>query len=301
MLDEFGFIFNFLRTLSTPFFLVGGAVRDFLLGQPVHDLDFVVLGDAPRLARKTANHFHGAFYLIDAGRGIARVLLDTPERKNLVLDFSNAHDNSLESDLFARDFTINAMALDPASQQLIDPLQGAIHLREKKLVACSENSFDEDPIRVLRAFRFSLQLTLRMSSQTKQGLFRAVPLLAQISGERQRDELYRLLELGKTAPLIHLLDRAKIFDVLLPEFSAFLNCYPGGKTTGLEICTRTVEKVDLLLDFSEGKRDKIAETLFSSLIFLHLGRHRLKLLEHLSRRLTISRSLHGLIALAGLY
>lgn len=301
MLESFEPIFDFLRGQNSPVFLVGGAVRDMLLGQPVHDLDFTVLGDAPRLARQIANHLRGAYYLMDSSRRIARVLIDTPDRKNLVLDFSVARGGSLESDISARDFTINAIAMDIHTRQIIDPLQGALHLREKILEVCSPDSFDQDPIRVLRAFRFSLQLNLRLTSAAKQALFRAVPALVLVSGERQRDELYRLMSIGKSTAALRLLQHAGILNVLLPDLMDLLRASFTDPSAGFEVCARSVEYTDSLINFMEGKREQIVETLFSNLVLLHLGRFRLALLDRLQTRLNADRPLRGLLVLTGMY
>jgi len=220
-------------------YLVGGCVRDLILERPSHDLDVIVAGDALSVGRRLADAFHGAFYILDAGRGAARVLLpagkerphprplsyeergdyqergDRPERGEPPnageVDFTRLLDDDLYRDLAARDFTLNAMAL-PVGESgewgpLIDPHGGQDDLLRKRLRAVSATAFQSDPIRVLRAVRLAHELGLSVESQTAALAREAVPLLAQISAERIRDELCRLLDLSPVAPPVkHLSD-----------------------------------------------------------------------------------------------
>ena len=303
MFNEYASLFEFLQKQNTKVYLVGGAVRDILMNQPSHDLDFVVLGDASHLARMTANHLHGAYYLMDEEHGIARVLIDTPQFTNLVLDFSDARGGSLESDLKCRDFTVNAIALDLTAQKIIDPLEGSVHLRQKVLKICNPESFIQDPIRVLRAIRFSLYLNLRIEPETKSLLYQAMPYLPGISGERQRDELIRMLGGGKSAAAVRVLHHTGILNLLLPEVGILLKDQQTSPVTSysVDLPARTLQNADMILDFIEGKRDLIPENLYSNLIFLHWGRFRQRLLHHLQNHLNADRSLRGLICLAGLF
>src|SRR3990172_8525959 len=107
-------------------YLVGGMVRDQLMQQPGHDLDFAVTGDVLRLARKTADQIGAAFYVMDAERQTARLIYHADGGRRWMLDFSVTRGSSIEQDLRARDFTINAIAIDlHATNKLIDPLNGA--------------------------------------------------------------------------------------------------------------------------------------------------------------------------------
>jgi tRNA nucleotidyltransferase/poly(A) polymerase len=208
-------------------YLVGGCVRDLILERPSHDLDVIVAGDALSLGRKLANRFNGAFYVLDAGRGAARVLLpagkERPHPQPLSyeergeglgareVDFTRLLDDDLSHDLAARDFTVNAMALPVRAGgewgPLVDPHGGQDDLSQKRLRAVSATAFQSDPIRVLRAVRLAHELGLSVEPQTAVLAREAAPLLAQISAERVRDELCRLLDLSPvTPPVKHLLD-----------------------------------------------------------------------------------------------
>jgi tRNA nucleotidyltransferase/poly(A) polymerase len=202
-------------------YLVGGAGRDALLGHASHDLDFVCDKGARQLARRTANGLQGAFYMLDEAREMARVVLGEGDEKRYTLDFAVFRGRDLEDDLAGRDFTLNAMAVklgDPT--QLIDPLDGARDLRNRRLRLCSPTSLEDDSLRVLRAVRMATQFDLKMDEELRQSLRDAAGFLQRISMERQRDELFRIFELPKAADAIRLLDALDLLPLLLPELSA---------------------------------------------------------------------------------
>ncbi|RPH63276.1 MAG: CCA tRNA nucleotidyltransferase, partial [Chloroflexi bacterium] len=203
-----------------PLYLVGGAVRDSLLGLPTHDLDFAVPSGALKLARSVANKLSGAFFPLDEQNDTARIILQREDGTRDSLDFAGFRGPDLESDLRGRDFTLNAMAMDVRTGQPIDPLGGARDLREKLLRACSETSFTEDPARILRAVRQAAAFGFTIQPETRQLMKTAVPLLPRVSPERQRDELFKMLEGPRPDASIRALELLGVLPVLLPELPA---------------------------------------------------------------------------------
>ncbi len=200
-----------------PVYLVGGAIRDHLMGLECRDLDFAVKESAIQLGRRVADATDGAFYVLDAERGTARVLI-TGKDKKLTLDFANFRGNDLEKDLFNRDFTVNALALSLDDlEKTIDPLNGRRDIESKIIRACSPTSFKDDPVRILRAVRFSFQLGFTIDSTTLSEIRTAVPLLANSSIERQRDELFYILGGTMPASAMAILEKYGILPNLLPE------------------------------------------------------------------------------------
>ncbi len=132
-------------------YLVGGAVRDALLQRVTHDLDFAMPGeDVLTVSRRLADRIGAAFYPLDEERDTGRLVIVRPDGSRQMLDFAALRGPDLESDLRARDFTINAMAVDVRQpQSLIDPLGGAADLLGKRLSACSATAFTDDPLRIL--------------------------------------------------------------------------------------------------------------------------------------------------------
>lgn len=202
-------------------YLVGGAVRDALLGRPIHDLDFVLAGDAIQLARTVADRLGLPFYILDAERGIGRIVVGDEER--MTLDFARFRGPDLTADLAGRDFTVNALAL-PASatdlSALIDPLGGRRDLEQRLLRATSEMAFQDDPVRVIRAVRLAVQLGFTIEPYTYALLRSAAGLVGQPAPERSRDELAHILAGPGVAVALRQLDELSALAVLIPEIEA---------------------------------------------------------------------------------
>jgi len=179
-------------------FLVGGAVRDALLSKPNQDLDFVCAGDPRIIGRKFAEKLSGAFFMLDDERSACRVIAKNERGGRLVFDFTQMRGQTLKDDLNERDFTINAMAVDLANPiEIIDPLHGTQDLFEKWLRPCKESSFSDDPLRVIRAIRYSVKYDLQIEASTIALLKKVVDNLSLVSKERKRDELFKILEIEK--------------------------------------------------------------------------------------------------------
>ena len=142
-----------------PVWLVGGAVRDLLLGRPVQDVDLVVPRDALRLARRLADEIGAAFVPLDEERGVARVVWERGE-----IDVADFRAGDLAQDLRARDLTINAMALAlhgeeaPSRDDVVDPWGGLADLEAGIVRLLGPEVLADDPLRTLRAVRIAAQL-----------------------------------------------------------------------------------------------------------------------------------------------
>lgn len=205
------------RRHNTPVVVVGGAVRDALLGRTSHDLDFSVQGDAVALARACANSLDGAFYVMDAARGVARVLLGNDASPRLVLDFVKCRGASWQADLLDRDFTLNAIAYDIDSGSLIDPLHGSTDIAAKRVRAVGPNSVASDPVRAVRGVRIARQLGFSIESTTRDQMRAAARHLNGLSAERLRDALADLLKLPDAGTAIGELEGLGLLAALLPE------------------------------------------------------------------------------------
>ncbi len=203
-------------------YLVGGYVRDLLLGRPIYDVDVAVDGDTLSLSRQAADALGGAFYVLDEARQTARVLLPSDDGIKEV-DFARLKGGDLEADLSERDFTINAMALslsDRSAASVIDPQGGQADLRAKRLRAVSPTSISDDPIRILRAVRLTGELGFNIDPDTDRLVRQALPVLGQVSAERIRDEWSRILALPTLdAPLCYM-HEAGILWALVSRFGA---------------------------------------------------------------------------------
>jgi tRNA nucleotidyltransferase (CCA-adding enzyme) len=193
-------------------YVVGGFVRDLLLGQPTLDLDLVVEGDAIALARELAKQLKGRVRS-HARFGTAKVILGGTAGTNLPpsLDFVTARTefyqhptalpeverSSIKQDLYRRDFTINTMAIcldGDRYGELLDFYGGERDLRDGLVRALHNFSFVEDPTRILRAVRLEQRLGFRLEARTAELIDDALGLLQRVTGERLRHELELILE-----------------------------------------------------------------------------------------------------------
>ena len=196
-------------------YLVGGAIRDLLLGRPAKDLDFVQPDGSIQLAKAVSRRLNGAMYTLDDVRHSARVILRQGKEDEQVLDFTSFIGENLEQDLKQRDFTINAVALDlHAPGQLIDPLGGQADLEARKIKLCGPDSLTSDPIRVLRGVRLISNYDLRYGLETTEAMRVAIKKLGLVSGERIRDELFKCLAVPNFEVATALLSEFNVFDEL---------------------------------------------------------------------------------------
>lgn len=205
-------------------YLVGGMVRDILLDQSIHDIDIAYSGDVKSFSKKVADSLDAPFFMLNENFHTARIVNTKENNTWQYMDVIRLQGENIEEDLEKRDFTINAMALDLDSiDQLIDPLRGARDLQNKMIVACSRKSFQNDPIRVMRAIRFSLLLDCQIDKSTLLSLKEAVVLLDEVTVERKRDELMRLLSLDNVSQSIHLMYHTGILEIVLPDLRKIIH------------------------------------------------------------------------------
>ncbi len=171
--------------------VVGGTLRDAILGLAVHDLDVVVAGRGDEIARDLAASLPGRLVKL-GGKEFAAYRLVCPD--GTVVDLWDRAGASLRDDLERRDLTINSLALDARSGALADPFGGLADLRRQLLRATTDRSFTGDPLRVLRLARLVLRLPgFTAAPATLELARRAVPGLAEVAAERIREELWLVL------------------------------------------------------------------------------------------------------------
>ena len=183
--------------------VVGGAVRDQLLGRPVLDLD-IACRDPRRTALAYAQRSGGAPFSLSERHGAWRVALD----EGRTVDFTPLPDG-IDADLATRDFTVNAIAVPLAGGEYADPFDGRADLRARTLRVVSERAFSDDPLRLLRAVRLEDELGFRLERESERLAREHAHLVSRPAGERTLAELLRLSaagfrrldELGLLAPL----------------------------------------------------------------------------------------------------
>ncbi len=211
--------------------VVGGAVRDELLGRPAYDLD-VSCRDPERAARALRARTGDAVFPLNERFGAWRVVLKRTGDRSArpvrhcahqcrTVDFSPLRGDTIETDLAERDFTANAIALPVAGGVYVDPFAGRADVERRLLRLVSDRAFDDDPLRLLRGVRLEEELGFRLDP-VAEALTRAkAELVTRVAGERILDELRRLgpagierlAELGLLEPLGGRVDhRLRAFD-----------------------------------------------------------------------------------------
>jgi tRNA nucleotidyltransferase (CCA-adding enzyme) len=212
-LDQLAPVFEAVAAVSEPYdgvYLVGGTVRDILLGEPNFDVDIAVEGDAIALARSLAEALGGRVVPHEKF-GTAVVVFGENQRVDVVTARTEFYDApaalptvehaSIKEDLFRRDFTINAMAVSLKGEdrgRLVDPFAGRRDLEAGRIRVLHNLSFIDDPTRIFRAVRYENRYGFRMDDHTAR-LARGcieMGLVGDLSGPRVRDELEAMLEEG---------------------------------------------------------------------------------------------------------
>ncbi|MCP4139425.1 MAG: HD domain-containing protein [Chloroflexi bacterium] len=292
-----------------PLYLIGGALRDMLLGRISHDLDFGLPtlnkpSEALKVARQIANKIGAAYYPLDSERGAARLVLINENGTRDVLDFAAFRGKTLEEDLRGRDFTLNAIALDARSQKLHDPLGGAADLRAKVLRTCSPTSLSDDPVRILRAVRLAANFQFKILPETRKAMKEAVSSLAETSIERQRDEFFKILEGEQPATALRALEMLGILPEFLPELATLKGTVQSAPHVN-DVWAHTLSAMghleSMLAALSPEYDSSKASEFHNGLLVLKLGRYREQFAKHFAENLTTDRSLYGLLFFAALY
>jgi poly(A) polymerase len=206
--------------------IVGGLLRDAALGRPLNDVDIAVKGDALASAKKLGAAFKQKPFPLDAKRGIYRVV-QKKAQGSLTFDFSKLQGKTLKDDLQRRDFTVNAIAL-PLEKLAAgdwktnadDPFGGFADLRARKLRVVRESALEEDPLRLLRAFRLSAELSFAIEEKTLALIRKHRGLISRSAAERVRDELCKIFATPVSGRVAGDMDRAGLLTVIFPEGEA---------------------------------------------------------------------------------
>ncbi|AOY58029.1 MULTISPECIES: CCA tRNA nucleotidyltransferase [Desulfococcus] len=201
-------------------YLVGGCVRDRLIGLRPQDFDIAapppVRDFAEHIARRIGGH---CVELGKPGRQVIRIVSGRPQ-----VDVAPINGPSIESDLAKRDFTINALARRLSSGEIIDCTGGIRDLEQKIIRMVSDQSFIADPLRLLRTYRLAAILNFRIDTATSAAVARHADKIRNVAGERIRLELFKLLEVENACLRLEQMSRERLLFAVIPELEPLVGC-----------------------------------------------------------------------------
>jgi poly(A) polymerase len=214
-----------IRERSSPCYIAGGTIRDWLMGRDSKDLDVTVPHDAFGWATVLARKLGGTFVPMDIEEDVARVVWQGD-----CVDFSSFREgtDNIEDDLLKRDFTINSMATPfprqiPSSwekiksPEIFDPAGGKKDLQDKIIRSTSAAVFVSDPLRLLRAYRFMAKYGFRIESLTEKQIREHVHLLYLVAEERSACELDAIMAVPESIKTIEAMHENSVLEELMPE------------------------------------------------------------------------------------
>ena len=201
-------------------FIVGGSLRDRLLGRTPTDVDIVVQNNPELFAKELATKLNSrVLAMVRPAHPMFRVV-----SKGHIFDISPLQGSSIEEDLRQRDFTINALAYETISARTIDVTHGLEDIQGGKIRQISNSIFRADPLRLLRAFRIAAQLGFQIEKQTQKMILKDALLISEASAERIRWELLGILEASDTHVWLQEMADSGILFNILPEMAAMKGC-----------------------------------------------------------------------------
>lgn len=201
-------------------YLVGGSVRDLILGVEPLDYDMAVPSSPDQFAKIMANRLNGKVIVLGKDQfSVYRVVSDT-----LSIDITALKKEDIHTDLKARDFTINAMAFDLKKREMIDCVGGFKDLRNQRITMVSRNAFREDPLRLIRAYRMAAAMGFDIDALTLQTIAHEAGAIRKSAGERIWTELQLILACPKSHATIKNMAETGLLFFIVPELKALQNC-----------------------------------------------------------------------------
>ena len=200
-----------LSSLPSGSFLVGGYIRDLILKRLSSkiDVDIIVPRNAIEIGTNIAHDFKGKFIILDEVREVVRIIF-----KNITIDIATQISPSIKNDLLSRDFSINAIAFSFDKKLLIDPSHGIKDIQFSLLRTYSKKNLIDDPLRILRCFRFLSELNFDIDKKLIDYIKKYREQLALVASERINYEIQRIIRGENALKSVSLINKLKIFDYL---------------------------------------------------------------------------------------
>lgn len=249
---------NLASFFDNDIWLVGGAVRDILLDKEISDRDLIVTDcDAKIFSMKVTEFFDAKFIPLDEENKIYRVVLN--DKKNY-LDITNPIENSLEKDICRRDLSVNAIAVNIKSGEIFDPTNGLKDFENKALKGINEVNFTDDPLRLLRIFRFHSTLGFEISRDLMNITKKHAALINKPAKERIEYELMKLFDGEYTNSALLKMDECGILEEIFP-FVNELKQVPPNAHHHLDLFHHSIETVKQIQILYENSMDTVKKHL----------------------------------------
>ena len=240
-------------------YIVGGTVRDLYLGEKSYDRDIIVCdADAKEFAIKLHNIFDSAYVPLDEENHIYRIVLHEKEDENhqSMIDITNPLGGNIEQDLQRRDLTINAIAVDIHSGDILDLFGGISDLKNKTLNYIEESNFVDDPLRLLRVYRFQALLGFELSAETISAVCKYAGLINKPAKERINYELMKLFSGKYSANALLNMNKTWLLEEIFPVAKE-LKQVPPNTHHHLDLLHHSIETVKQIQFIYENSEERV--------------------------------------------
>lgn len=250
---------NLASFFDNEIYVVGGTVRDFLMGKISYDRDLIVVDeDAKSFSQKVAEFFDGVFIPLDEENKIYRIVLK--DKKNF-LDITNPIGGNLEEDIMRRDITINAIAVNIKTGEIPSFCEFGIQDIQNKIIReIKEENFTDDPLRILRVYRFYANLGFEISPELLNITKKHASLINKPAKERIEYELMKLFDGEFAAQALLKMDESEILEIIFP-FVKELKQVPPNLHHHLDLFNHSIETVNQVQKFYEISPKEVQEHL----------------------------------------
>ncbi len=246
------------ENFTNEIYLVGGSVRDYLMGIESHDRDIIVMDeDAKNFSLKLQKLFDATFVPLDEENKIYRLVMSD---KINYIDITNPVGGTIEKDLMRRDLTINAIAVNINSGEVVDISGGVTDIKNKCIHCVNEQNFVDDPLRLLRVYRFQSLYNFSIAPETLSAICKYVELIKKPAFERINYEVLRLFSGRYAHVALENMNKTWLLEEIFP-FVKELKQVPPNSHHHLDLLHHSIETVKQIQEIYDNAQDEVKEHL----------------------------------------
>lgn len=246
------------ENFTNEIYLVGGSVRDYLMGIESHDRDIIVMDEgAKNFSLKLQKLFDATFVPLDEENKIYRLVMSD---KINYIDITNPVGGTIEKDLMRRDLTINAIAVNINSGEVVDISGGVTDIKNKCIHCVNEQNFVDDPLRLLRVYRFQSLYNFSIAPETLSAICKYVELIKKPAFERINYEVLRLFSGRYAHVALENMNKTWLLEEIFP-FVKELKQVPPNSHHHLDLLHHSIETVKQIQEIYDNAQDEVKEHL----------------------------------------